>query len=76
LSLPRKHWKLAEPAPAAWLQQVAGGLGVPQLVAQILHNRGVNSLEDALDFLSDREIEHNPFCLLGLNDDVPFAAMR
>jgi len=70
LSLPRKHWNLAASAPPEWLRQVVGALGVSPLIAQILHNRGVRTLDSAADFFSDTESEPNPFCLLGLDEAV------
>jgi single-stranded-DNA-specific exonuclease len=70
LSLPRKHWKVAVPAPPDWLEQVNGHLGVPPLIGQILYNRGVCTLEEADCFFADAESEASPFRLLGLQEAV------
>ncbi len=70
LSLPRKHWKVAAPAPPDWLEQLSGRLDVPPLVGQILYNRGVCTLEEATCFFADVESEESPFHLRGLQEAV------
>ena len=70
LSLSNKKWYLAEP-PAETVSQLEQGLNLPTVVAVLLVNRGVTSLESARDFLeADFSHLHDPFLMTDMRQAV------
>lgn len=70
MTYPRKRWKVAAPAPESLMAQIAGQLGIPGFMAQILYNRGVKTVEQAAEFFEDCVPDVDPFKLQGLNKAV------
>lgn len=70
LSYRHKRWKLAPPASAPELQELADELGVSPYLAQILFNRGVTSPRAAEAFLGQPIAPPPPFRLKGVNEAV------
>ena len=70
LSLSNKKWCLAEP-PAETVSLLEQGLNLPTVVAVLLVNRGVTSLESARDFLeADFSHLHDPFLMTDMRQAV------
>jgi len=70
LSLLNKKWSLAEPA-AETVSLLEQGLDLPNAVAALLVNRGVNSLASAQEFLTaDFSHLHDPFLMTGMQQAV------
>lgn len=72
-----KIWRLAEPRPQV-REMLARELKISEIVAQVLVNRGITTIEAAREFLwSGLEGLHNPELLPGLNKAVArvFAAI-
>lgn len=67
MPLAAKVWQVAPPAPAGYLANLPG---LPQLVGQVLYNRGLQDPADALAFLDTPSIEDNPFRPHGMSEAV------
>jgi single-stranded-DNA-specific exonuclease len=67
LTLQSKRWQIAPPVSA---QQLARLADLPPLVAQLLHNRGMDEPGEAHDFLSGRIASNNPFQIKGVSEAV------
>ena len=67
-----KHWNLAPPAPAAYVEQLTSA-GHHPVLAQILYQRGFKDPADALNFLKGYrhyEPDTNPFRLKGMVEAI------
>ncbi len=67
MSLQSKRWKIATPVSEADLARFPD---LPPLVAQLLHNRGIDDPGAAHGFLTGRIASHNPFRLKGMDAAV------
>ena len=60
------HWQLLPPAPEEYLE----ASGVPQLIAQLLYNRGIKLDDIDLFLAADYRLGSNPFLLLDMSQAV------
>jgi len=65
-----KHWKLAPPAPEAFISRLQETQGLQPLLAQILYTRGFRTPEEVSSFLSRYDEDDNPFRLQGMIEAV------
>lgn len=62
-----RRWKVLPPSPAGFL----AGTGLPSLVAQLLHNRGITDVAEAEAFLDTAEsLQSEPFLLADMEEAV------
>lgn len=70
----RKIWEVAQPVPdeiVARVRRIAGLEDVPEVVVQLLHNRGVTTPDDVRDFLAnDPPPSADPFLLKDMSQAV------
>ena len=67
LSLQSRRWRIARPVDQDHLARFAG---LPPLIVQLLHNRGIQDPGEATDFLAGRFYADNPFRLAGVSEAV------
>jgi single-stranded-DNA-specific exonuclease len=66
----QKRWSIAPPAPPDYLDRLADH-DIHPVLAQVLHNRGFETPETALEFLARHYLaDDNPFLLNGMADAV------
>lgn len=62
-----KRWLIAPEVSPTLLRQYGG---MSPILAQVLHNRGFETPEDAREFLTDLDTRHNPFSLADVGKAV------
>ncbi len=65
------EWTFVDSHPSEWVDRLASELSVPPIIAQILLNRGITSLEDAKYFFrAGLEHLHDPFLMADMQRAV------
>ena len=66
-----KKWIVKEPGNPALVRQLAQELGIDQVLANLLVQRGITTYEDAMEFFRpDLSMLHNPFLMLDMDKAV------
>ncbi|MDQ7065574.1 MAG: single-stranded-DNA-specific exonuclease RecJ, partial [candidate division KSB1 bacterium] len=62
------EWTFVDSHPSEWVDRLASELSVPPIIAQILLNRGITSLDDAKYFFrAGLEHLHDPFLMADMD---------
>ena len=70
MSYRHKHWEIAPPASESTLRELAGAFHLSPLLAQLLVNRGLTTVEQADRFINGGGADSAPFTMRGMNQAV------